>query len=170
MPNDSSDVRPYSGVRRYRPRAGIGECRESRWKADVSYEQGAAVKHPVHESEVGSQVWYQGTDREISGKALCDAGGKSKIGFGLLELPPGCNTKPGHWHSMEEEHLFVLSGDGTLHLGEHAFDLRPGSYVCFPAGQELAHYLENNGAEPFRYIMVGERIADDQVTYPPGAS
>ncbi len=56
----------------------------------------AAMKHPVHESEVVAQVWYEGTDRAISGKALCDAQGKSKVGFGLLELSPGCNTKPGH--------------------------------------------------------------------------
>jgi uncharacterized cupin superfamily protein len=127
------------------------------------------MKHPVHESEIAGQVWYQGTDREISGKALCDAQGKSKIGFGLLELPAGCNTKPGHWHSKEEEHLFALSGVATLHLGGDLFSLRAGSYVCFPAGQQLPHYLENEGTEPFRYIMVGERIEGDEVTYPPEA-
>ncbi len=48
------------------------------------------------------------------------------------------------------------------------FDLRAGSYICFPAGQQLPHYLENTGSEPLRYIMVGERIETDQVTYPLG--
>jgi len=92
---------------------------------------------------------------------------KSKVGFGLMELPSGCNTKPGHWHSKEEEHLFVLSGVATLHLGSETFALRKGSYVCFPAGQSLAHYLDNTATEPFGYTMVGERIDDDLVTYPP---
>ena len=128
------------------------------------------MKRPVHESEIAAQVWYQGTKREISGKALCDAVSKSKVGFGLMELPSGCNTKPGHWHSKEEEHLFVLSGAATLHLGSEVFFLREGSYVCFPAGQQLAHYLDNTGSEPFRYIIVGERIEDDLVTYPPEAA
>lgn len=139
-------------------------------KADALYWPRVAVKRPVHESEIEPEVWYQGTDREISGKALCDVGGKSKIGVGLLELPPGCNTKPAHWHSQEEEHLFALSGSATLHLGPESFILRAGSYVCFPAGQTLAHHLDNTGTEPFRYIMVGERIDGDQVTYPPAAA
>jgi uncharacterized cupin superfamily protein len=57
----------------------------------------------------------------------------------------------------------VLAGRATLHLGSETFALEPGSYVCFPAGQAVTHYLENTGAEPFRYLMIGERIAGDEV-------
>lgn len=128
------------------------------------------MKRPVHISELPFETWYAGTDREIRGKALGDYGGTSKVGVGFLELPPGSNTKPAHWHKQEEEHLYVLSGCATLHLGAHQFDLRPGSFVCFPAGQAEAHYLDNTGTEPFRYIIVGERIADDEVVYPPARS
>jgi uncharacterized cupin superfamily protein len=128
------------------------------------------MKTPIHESQVKEQVWYLGTDREIRGKALSDVGGKAKIGFGLMELPVGSNTKPGHWHSMEEEHLFALSGVATLHLGAESFTLSNGSYVCFPAGQAVPHHLSNSGSEPFVYIIVGERIPGDEVTYPPTAA
>ena len=128
------------------------------------------MKAPVHESDVSAETWYQGTDREIRGKPLCDAGGKAKIGFGLMELPPGSNTRPPHWHSKEEEHLYVLSGKATLHLGEEHFPLRPGSYVCFPAAQPIGHFLENNGTEALCYIIVGERLKDDEVTYPPSVA
>ncbi len=125
------------------------------------------MKRPVHISELAFETWYAGTDREIRGKALGDFGGASKVGVGFLELPPGSNTKPAHWHTKEEEHLYVLSGRATLHLGARQFELRPGSFVCFPAGQAEAHYLDNTGTEPFTYIIVGERIADDEVVYPP---
>jgi len=124
------------------------------------------VKHPVHVSDVPVETWYAGTDREIHGKALGDVGGGAKIGVGLLELPPGSNTKPAHWHTHEEEHLYALSGEATLHLGADRFPLRAGSFVCFPAGQREAHYLENTGADAFTYIMIGERIAEDRVIYP----
>lgn len=124
-----------------------------------------AMKVPVHESELEWQVWYAGSGREIRGKALCDSGGRAKVGVGLLELPPGCDTRPAHWHSREEEHLYVLAGEATLHLGERAFPLRPGSYVCFPAGQAEAHFLRNGGTAAFRYLMIGERIDGDQVTH-----
>jgi uncharacterized cupin superfamily protein len=128
------------------------------------------MKHPVHESEVASQTWYAGTDREIRGKALGDFEGRAKIGVGLLELPPGSNTRPGHWHTHEEEHLYALHGCATLYLGDAQYPLRPGSFVCFPAGQAAAHYLENTGTETFCYLIVGERIESDRVMYPSEAS
>jgi uncharacterized cupin superfamily protein len=128
------------------------------------------VKSPVHISEVRSEVWYGGTDREIRGKVLCDIGGAAKVGVGYVELPSGSHTKPGHWHSKEEEHLYVLSGQATLHLGSACFTLHPGSYVCFPAGQPVAHYIHNTGRETFAYLMIGERIPDDEVTYPADAT
>ena len=121
------------------------------------------MKIPVHESDVANEVWYAGTDREIYGKALCDVGGRARVGVGLLELPCGSNTRPAHWHSLEEEQLFVIAGQGTLHLGDARYPLRPGSYVCFPAGQAVPHYLENTGDVPLRYLMIGERHADDVV-------
>jgi uncharacterized cupin superfamily protein len=124
------------------------------------------MKRPIHESDVEPECWYAGTDREIRGKPLCDIGGKAKVGFGLMELPAGSNTKPAHWHSKEEEHLYAIAGQATLQLGAETFSLRAGSYVCFPAAQEAAHYLENTGPDPFIYIIVGERIKDDHVTYP----
>ena len=123
------------------------------------------MKAPVRASELDWTVWYAGTSREIRGKALCDVGGAAKVGVGLLELPPGSDTSPAHWHTEEEEHLYVLSGRLTLHLGERRFELGPGGYVCFPAGQAEKHQLRNEGAEPARYLMIGERIASDRVVY-----
>lgn len=129
----------------------------------------ASIKRPLQAVEVPAQVWYAGTDREIRGRALCDVGGRARVGVGLMELLPGSNTKPGHWHSHEEEHIYAISGTAVLHLGVEQHPLQAGSYVCFPAGQEVSHYLRNVGAQPFVYLIVGERIADDKVTYPDGA-
>lgn len=129
-----------------------------------------AIKRPLVAVDVAAETWYEGTDREIRGRALCDVGGKAKVGVGLMELPPGSHTKPGHWHSHEEEHLYAIAGTAVLHLGAERHQLEAGSYVCFPAGQPMAHHLENGGEKPFIYIIVGERIADDKVTYPDSAA
>ena len=101
---------------------------------------------------------------------LTRADRRAKVGVGLMELPPGSNTKPAHWHSQEEEHLYALWGKAALFLGTEEFSLVPGSYVCFPASQSEPHYLANTGTEPFIYLMIGERIEDDEVTYSPGAA
>ena len=123
------------------------------------------IKRPVQDSDVEKTAWYLGTDREIFGRALCDVGGVSKIGFGLVELSPGCNTLPAHYHTLEEEHLYVLEGAGKLHLGTETYSLVKGSYAHFPAGQEMPHFLSNDSTEPLKYIMVGERIEGDEVVY-----
>jgi uncharacterized cupin superfamily protein len=129
------------------------------------------MREPLHESELPWSTWYAGTHREIRGKALGDVDGRSKVGVGLLELPPGSDTTPAHYHSSEEEHLFALSGRAVLHLGAREFELMPGSYVRFAAGEAVPHYIENRSDSPFTYLMVGERLADDVVTHiePPAA-
>lgn len=127
------------------------------------------MKQPVHEADVPWDLWYARTDREIRGRALSDVPERAKIGFGVLELSPGADTRPAHYHTHEEEHLYTLGGAATLHLGDATFSLTRGSYVCFPAGQPHAHYLANTGTVPFTYVMVGERIDVDQVVYPDAA-
>ena len=125
-------------------------------------------KQPIHESEVAPQLWYTGTDRELKGYALSDMGGDAKIGFGIIKLEPGCNTLPGHYHTQEEEHLYVLEGTGTLHLGEETHPLRKGSYVNFPPGQKAPHHVTSDADSVLTYIIVGERIKTDEVIYPNG--
>ena len=136
-------------------RAMMGPCSNTKAAMDT--------KKPLHFSELPPEVWYEGSDREIRGRALCDVGGRAKIGVGMLELGPGCNTKPGHYHTQEEEHLFVLDGQATLYLGDQTHPLVPGDYVCFPAGQPTPHHIENHGPDTFRYLMIGDRQDDDVV-------
>jgi uncharacterized cupin superfamily protein len=114
---------------------------------------------------VPAEVWYENTDREIRGRTLSDVGGRAKIGVGMVELPPGSNTRPAHFHTLEEEHLYVVEGQPTLHMDDQTFELMPGSYVHFPAAQEVHHFLRNNTERMVRYLMIGERLKNDKVIY-----
>lgn len=126
------------------------------------------MKPVLHEANLPWEIHAAGTAQELRGKALCDEGGRAKIGVGLLELPAGSDTRPAHYHSHEEEHLYALAGRAILLLGSDEIELQAGSYVCFPAGQEIFHHLENRSDAPFRYIMIGERIPADRVTHKRG--
>lgn len=53
----------------------------------------------------------------------------------------------------------MLEGRPTLRLGAKTYPLEPGSYVVFPAGQQVGHALVNETSEPVRYLIVGERNA-----------
>lgn len=90
----------------------------------------------------------------------------ANLGVRIEELPPGSNSSYHHYHTAEEEHVLVLAGRGTLHLGEDAVALSKGDHIVFEAGEELAHHIENTSAEPLTYLVFGERKKDDVVIYP----
>lgn len=80
------------------------------------------------------------------------------LGASLYELDPGRRTWPAHYHTGNEEALFVLDGELTLWLGPLAdrreFALSPGSYVALPTGPAHAHEVEAAGDEPARFLVV----------------
>src|SRR5437868_5547788 len=47
-------------------------------------------------------------------QALGDAGGLHDFGVNLLHLPPGAWSSQRHWHSAEDEFVWVVSGEVTL--------------------------------------------------------
>jgi mannose-6-phosphate isomerase-like protein (cupin superfamily) len=64
-------------------------------------------------------------------------------------IPPG--RAPMHSHTYDEV-VYVLEGEGVLHLGGHDTPLRPGSCIHLPPLEE--HCLENTGPTPLRVLGV----------------
>ena len=71
-----------------------------------------------------------------------------------------------HYHMLEEEHALILEGQVTLLLGDERYEMKPGDYVCFPAGQKVGHSFMNSGAGPCSYLMIGERNPNEVCVYP----
>ncbi len=67
------------------------------------------------------------------------------IGF----VPPG--RAPDHFHRYDEV-IYVLEGEGTLHVGGEEAPLGPGACVHLPA--RLVHCLENTGDRELRLLGV----------------
>jgi len=113
---------------------------------------------------------YPGTFAEIAEgrikRALGDALGLENFGVNLVALPPGCWSSQRHWHSQEDEFVYVLSGELTLVTEAGEQRLGPGQVAGFPAGVADGHHLINNGPETATYLEVGDRRADDEVVYP----
>ncbi|WP_064742077.1 cupin domain-containing protein [Inquilinus limosus] len=87
------------------------------------------------------------------------------VGVVIEELPPGGRSAPAHYHIFEEEHVYILEGTVTLRLGAETHAMKPGDYVCFPAGQKAGHCLVNTGDAPCRYVLVGERNPNEVAVY-----
>jgi uncharacterized cupin superfamily protein len=97
---------------------------------------------------------------------LAACGEDYHVGVAIEELGPGKQTAPFHYHVHEEEHVYVLEGTPTLRLGADTHRLKPGDYVCFPAGQKSGHCLINESAAPCRYVIVGENDPNEVAVYP----
>jgi uncharacterized cupin superfamily protein len=97
---------------------------------------------------------------------LGDAGGLTQFGVNLLRLPPGAWSSQRHWHSAEDEFVWVLSGEVTLVTDSGEQILRAGDCAAFPKERPDGHHLINRSNEVAVLIEVGTRSADDICEYP----
>jgi len=99
-------------------------------------------------------------------RRLGDACGLTGFGVNLVTLPPGGQSALRHWHTREDEFVYVLSGEVTLvtDAGEQA--LGAGMCVGYPANSGDAHHLINRSGAVATYLEVGSRVDDDECFYP----
>jgi uncharacterized cupin superfamily protein len=98
---------------------------------------------------------------------LGDAAGLTDFGVNLLRLPPGVWSSQRHWHSAEDEFVYVLEGEVVLvtDRGEEVF--RAGDCAGFKAGVHDAHHLQNRSVRDALVLEVGSRkVAEDEGDYP----
>lgn len=98
-------------------------------------------------------------------RPLGKAGGLTRFGVNHVTLPPGCWSSQRHWHSHEDEFVFVLSGELVLVTDEGEEVLAAGTAAAFPAGDGNGHHLVNRSERPAEYLEVGDRRTEDRVEY-----
>ncbi len=99
-------------------------------------------------------------------RALGDAFGLSRYGVNLVDLSPGTWSSQRHWHTHEDEFIYVISGQLTLITDAGEQILTPGMVAGFPGGDSNGHHLINNGDETASYLEIGDRNSEDEVFYP----
>lgn len=98
-------------------------------------------------------------------RRLGDAGGITDFGVNLLQLKPGVWSSQRHWHSGEDEFVFVVSGEVVLVTDKGEEILRAGDCAAFPKGATDGHHLINRTAGIVTVLEVGSRSAADVCTY-----
>jgi uncharacterized cupin superfamily protein len=103
-------------------------------------------------------------------RALGDACGITRFGVNHTTLPPGKESSMRHWHTHEEEFIFVLSGELVLRTNAGEQVLAAGMCAGFPLppdGQDGdGHQLMNRGTEPAVYLEISNRDPLDKAHYP----
>lgn len=89
-----------------------------------------------------------------------------KLGVSLSRLPKGRTMCPFHYHALEDEVFFVLSGRGVLRYGDDVRTLRAGDCFSCPAGARIAHQIANPFDEDLVYLAIGPHEPNEVCVYP----
>ncbi|MES2353512.1 MAG: cupin domain-containing protein [Pseudomonadota bacterium] len=99
-------------------------------------------------------------------KKLGDALGLKNFGVNLSTLLPGAQSSIRHWHSKQDEFIYVVEGELVLVTNAGKQRLSAGMTAGFPAGKPDGHHLINESGSPACYLEVGDRTVGDEGTYP----
>lgn len=97
---------------------------------------------------------------------ISETGELTQFGAFVEVLQPGCRSSIKHWHSAEDEMVYVLAGEITVIEGASEKVMRAGGVATFRAGVQVGHYLENRSSSETRCLVVGTRAPVDRITYP----
>lgn len=91
----------------------------------------------------------------------------TQFGVNLTRLPPGAWSSQRHWHTHEDEFIYVLEGEVTLVTDAGEEVLRAGDCAGFKGGVRDGHHLQNRSTDrEARMLVVGTRDDRDHGEYP----
>src|SRR5260370_17320775 len=84
----------------------------------------------------------------------------------MTRIVPGGQSSHRHAHSRQDEFVYVLKGEVTLETSAGEQILSAGMCAGFPAGTGDAHRFVNHSSADTVLLVVGDRTANDEVSYP----
>ncbi|CBS86559.1 cupin domain-containing protein [Azospirillum lipoferum] len=119
-------------------------------------------------ADTGATDYPQPFRAQVAGRhrvALGDPLGLTNFGVNLTRLAPGASSALRHWHSRQDEFVFVVDGELTLVTDAGETLLTAGMCAGFPHGVADGHRLINRSSRPASYLEVGDRSGGDEVSY-----
>jgi uncharacterized cupin superfamily protein len=98
-------------------------------------------------------------------QALGDAAGLTQFGVNMVTMPPGAISSLRHWHSNEDEFVWVTTGELVLVQNGGETVMQAGNAAGFKAGDRDGHHLQNRSNTEASFLAIGTRAQDDTCTY-----
>src|ERR1700690_4292390 len=92
--------------------------------------------------------------------------GLTQFGVNLTVIEPGGWSSQRHWHSHEDEFVWVLEGELTLVTDAGEEQLRAGEGAPFRRGEADGHHLVNRSDRRAKVHEVGTSNPQDRCVYP----
>ena len=125
-------------------------------------------KHPriINVSEVEARTETKGAKFGYSGRRLGPRVGAKSIGCSYFEVEPGRQAFPNHFHTANEESVFVIEGQGHVRIGPDEIEIRVGDYISFPVGPDNSHSVRNSSKTVLRLLCFSTLNPVEVVGYP----
>jgi uncharacterized cupin superfamily protein len=127
-----------------------------------------AIDPAMIEPRIGSGYpkRFQAACAKREKRILGDLAGITRYGINLVRLPPGTASALRHWHTKEEEFVYIVEGEVELVTDAGSQTLKTGMAAGFPANKADGHHLVNRSSRDALYLEVGDRYEDDECVYP----
>jgi uncharacterized cupin superfamily protein len=109
---------------------------------------------------------YRAENQRRWNRRLGNHAGLSNFGVNMTRIVPGGQSSSRHWHTRQDEFVYVLSGEVVLETDAGAEIVRAGMCAGFPAGTRDGHRFVNRGETDAVLLVVGDRTPGDEVGYP----
>ena len=96
---------------------------------------------------------------------LGDAAGLTHLGVSLVRLAPGAWSSQRHWHTHEDEFVYMLSGELVLVTDAGEEVLVAGDSAGFSAGVRNGRCLQNRSPADATFLVAGNRSNEDGGEY-----
>jgi len=100
-----------------------------------------------------------------STQRLARNAGLTLFGVNLTVIEPGAWSSQRHWHSHEDEFVWVVEGELTLVTDAGEEILRPGDCAAFKRGDPDGHHLINKSGRPAKVLEIGNSDPKDRCVY-----
>ena len=132
-------------------------------------------QHPTAVLAAEASPTFDGTDypdrfpERVKGRIkvlLGEAFGLTNFGVNLTRLKPGTQSALRHFHTSQDEFIYVLEGEAVLITDAGETTIGAGMCAGFKAGVRDAHHLINRSDKDVVYLEIGDRSERDEVFYP----
>ena len=98
---------------------------------------------------------------------LGEAAGLTQMGINLMRLPAGQWSSQRHWHTSEDEFVWVLEGEVILVENDGETPLAAGDCAGFKAGDGNGHHLQNRSDRDAVLLVVGTTVPEGYAVHYP---
>ncbi len=80
-------------------------------------------------------------------------------------LAPEFRASRPHFHTMNEEMVFILAGNPTAYINNQTTQLKPGDFIRFIPEANAKYFIKNNTTEEVRFLIICSNPEKDQTVY-----